>query len=75
MQVFKMPALGFKSGFQCVVFLFESVERVQSLKNLFGFNTFFIWNVPWHVAVTTGLLSLILAIWLSEAADEIAHIK
>lgn len=70
-----MAALGFKSGFQGVVFLFEFMERVQFFENLLIFNTFSIWNVPWHVAVTTSVLSLILAIRLSEDADEIADIK
>ena len=70
-----MPALGFKSGFQCVVFLFESVERVQSLKYLFGFNTFFTWNVPWHVAVTTSPFNWIVTSRFSKYAYEVAYIK
>jgi len=70
-----MPALGFKSGFQCVVFLFKSVERVQSFKNLFGFNAFFIWNVPWHVAVTTMAVRGILTSGFSKHTYEIADVK
>ncbi len=70
-----MAALGFKSGFQGVVFLFEFMERVQSFENLLSFNTFSIWNVPWHVAVTTSASSLVLTVWLPKDADEIADIK
>ena len=70
-----MAALGFKSGFQGVVFLFKFVERVQSFEKLLIFRTFSIWNVPWHVAVTTSAFSLVLTIRLPEDADEIADIK
>ena len=70
-----MAALGFNSGFQGVVFLFKFMERVQFFENLLIFNTFSSWNVPWHVAVTTCALSLVLTARLSEDADQIADIK
>ena len=75
LQVFKMTALGFESGFQGSKVSFKLMECVELIKNLLIFSIFFYWNVPWHAAVTTLRCIPQLGLWLSKNANEIIYIK
>ncbi len=56
---------------------FKMMERADSLQNVLVFSVFFIWNVPWHAAVTSMVLVWIFQFIkrLAENSDEIVYVK